>query len=359
MLFDTVGLNEGSAGTVPAAEAEENLKGLLRELMNPRSDGIGLLVYCVRSVRVSRALLRNYNLFYSAICRKKVPIVIVVTGLENQEPTMDSWWGSNGEEFKRCGMHFEDHACVTTLHHLDIPDVFAQRIAESRDTLRSLILTNCSEWKADESWFKLSFAEVRNVISDRWNTGRSSPRTLVIYDPSQKEVEIARGIHCVMETGFVHIDGVKYQVHSVTKPKSLTPTSNVEADLLIYYTHADEEDGARERFGTFCAAYRGNLIPVIVVVKGLDSSKAAQEWVERHLMQNGAGRPFAAFIPAGNLRDRNAEKELQELIQCSCLDRREGRGEGLHKSIVNFLGRWLGEGRKSSVMTQAVATSIS
>ena len=167
MLFDTVGLNEGSAGTVPAAEAEENLKSLLRELMNPRSDGIGLLVYCVRSVRVSRALLRNYNLFYSAICRKKVPIVIVVTGLENQMPTMDSWWDTNEKEFNNYGMHFEDHACVTTLqHHSEIADVFTQRITESSDKLRSLILNNCSEWKADESWLKLSLAAVRNMISD-------------------------------------------------------------------------------------------------------------------------------------------------------------------------------------------------
>jgi len=113
ILFDTVGLDEGTAGTVPAAEAVENLKSLLRELMSPRSNGIGLLVYCVRSVRLSRVLLRNYNLFYSVICRKKVPIVVVVTGLENQEPTMDSWWDANETVFKKYGIYFEDHACVS------------------------------------------------------------------------------------------------------------------------------------------------------------------------------------------------------------------------------------------------------
>ncbi|OAX31696.1 hypothetical protein K503DRAFT_870523 [Rhizopogon vinicolor AM-OR11-026] len=147
VLYDTVGLDEGTAGTVPAAEAEENLKSLLRELVGSGSNGISLLVYCVRSVRVSRALLRNYNLFYSAICRKKVPVVIVVTGLENQESTMDSWWDTNGMVFKKFGMYFEDHACVTTLRDSpDIPDVFAHRITESRDILRGLILNNCSEY---------------------------------------------------------------------------------------------------------------------------------------------------------------------------------------------------------------------
>jgi len=347
VLFDTVGLDEGTAGTVPAAEAVENLKSLLRELMNAGSGGIGLLVYCVRSVRIGRALLRNYNLFYSAICRKKVPIVIVVTGLENQVPTMDSWWDTNEKEFNNYGMHFEDHACVTTLqNHSEIADVFTQRITESSDKLRSLILNNCSEWKADESWLKLSLAEVRNMISDRWNIGRSSPSTLVVCDPSRKDVEIARGLHCAVESCLVRINEVKYQVYSVTEPKSPTWTSSIQANLLIYYACADEQDGARQRFRTFCAAYHGNLVPVIVVVKGLDSSKAAREWVDRHLIENGAGRPFVAFAPDGDHRNQIAEQELQELIQHSCLIRREGRGVGAYKSIVKFLGKLLREGRR-------------
>jgi len=340
-----VGLDEGTAGTVPAAEAVENLKSLLRELMSPRSNGIGLLVYCVRSVRLSRALLRNYNLFYSAICRKKVPIVVVVTGLENQEPTMDSWWDANETVFKKCGMYFEDHACVTTLRNgSNIPDVFAQRITESHETLRRLISNNCSEWTADESWFKLSFADVRNMISNRWNSGGSPPSTLIICDPSQKEMRIANGIYGVVETCFLRIGGVKYQVHMVPEPESPISTSSIEADLLIYHARADEGPVARRKFNTFCSAYRGSVIPVIVVVQGLNDSKAAQDWVERYLAQNGGGRPFSTFVPTGRVRDRIAEQELQELIQRSCLIRSEGKGDGIHKSIVNFLGRWAAVG---------------
>jgi GTP-binding protein EngB required for normal cell division len=332
VLFDTVGLDEGTAGTVPAAEAEANLKSLLRELMSPGSNGIGLLVYCVRSVRVSRALLRNYNLFYSAICRKKVPIVVIVTGLENQEPDMESWWNANGREFKRCGMHFEDHACVTTLRkHPGIPDVFTQRITDSRENLRTLILNNCSEWIADTSWLALSFSDVRNMINGRWNGERSLPPTLIIYDPSRKEIEIALGIYGDVETCSLHIGGVKYQVHLVPDPVSNPHISSIEADLLIFYAHTDDEFTARQRFGSFCAAYRGNMVPIIVVVKGLDNNKAAQEWVERWLMHNGAGRSFSTFAPAGDLRNPLAEQELRELIQQSCLIRSEKKGRGIHK----------------------------
>jgi hypothetical protein len=307
--------------------------------MSPGLDGISLLVYCVRSVRVSRALLRNYNLFYSAICRKKVPIVVVVTGLENQDPTMDSWWDTNGGEFKRCGMHFEDHACVTTLRkHPDIPGVFTQRITESRENLRALILNNCSKWTADANWLALSFADVRNLISGRRNNEKSSPPTLIIYDWSQKEVKIAHGIHGVVESCSARIGRMKYHVHHVFEPVQTPQTSSIAADLLIFYAHANEQSTARQRFDTYCAAYRGNMVPIIVIVKGLNAIKAAQEWVEQHLItQSGAGRPFVTFSPADDLRDRNAEQELQELIQQSCLIRSEGKSGGIYKTLVNFL----------------------
>jgi predicted GTPase len=160
VLFDTVGLDEGTGGTVPAAEAEAELKSLLRGLTSPRSNGIGLLVYCVGcgkdSGRIS-SLLRNYNRVYSTICRKKVPIVVVVTGLESYEPDMESWWSANQDKFAECGMDFEDHACVTTLDNKSaITESERLRIAESRESLRTLIVKNYVEWAGDASWFNLS-----------------------------------------------------------------------------------------------------------------------------------------------------------------------------------------------------------
>ncbi|KAG1741961.1 hypothetical protein EDB19DRAFT_687329 [Suillus lakei] len=249
-LYDTAGLNEGTAGTVPAAKAEEKLKSLLHELMGPGSDGISLLVYCVRSTRARHALTRNYNMFFSAICRKKVPIVLVVTGLEN-EPVMENWWKINGQEFDKRGMHFEDHACVTTLHkHPGIPDVFDNRIAESSDILRDLIVNNCSEWAVDDSWFKRSFADVRHMFSDRWNSERSSPSTLIICDSSPKEeLEILPCVRGTMQSCLASIGRKIYQVYRVPQPE---PNSRVEGrlegDLLIYYARASEHSTARPEF---------------------------------------------------------------------------------------------------------------
>lgn len=104
VLFDTAGLGEGSAGTVPDPEAKRQLKNLLRQLMSSRSpsDGIDLLVYCVSSSRMPglTTIVQTYDMFYSRTCRKKVPIVIVITGLEN-EPNMESWWDENKGRFER------------------------------------------------------------------------------------------------------------------------------------------------------------------------------------------------------------------------------------------------------------------
>lgn len=316
VLFDTAGLNEGNAGGVPAAKAEKELKRLLCGLMSPGSDGIGLLVYCVRSTRARQALIRNYNLFYSVICRKKVPIVVVVTGLEN-ETDMRGWWYANAKEFKSRGMHFQDHACVTTLHkHAGISDVFTRRIAESREIVRNLVVNNCSEWAVDKTWFKQSFADAQYVMRHNWNSERSSPPTLIIYGSSPKE-----------EEDLVRFGGETYRVCPVRLLESTSSAGGGhEGDLLIYYAHADTLSVARQSFREFSAAYRGNMVPVVVVVKGLNDRKSARQWVERHIMHHGAGLLFSTFSPAGDLGDnslrRQADQDLHDLIRQSCLVRR-------------------------------------
>ncbi|KAG1748195.1 P-loop containing nucleoside triphosphate hydrolase protein [Suillus lakei] len=336
VLFDTAGLNEGNIGAVPAAKAEKELKSLLRGLMSPGSDGIGLLVYCVRSTRARQALIRNYNLFYSTICRKKVPIVVVVTGLEN-ETDMQSWWHTNAKEFKSRRMYFQDHACVTTLHrHPGISDVFTHRIAESRDIMRNLIVRNCSEWAVDDTWFKQSFADARKMIRHSWISERSSPSTLIICGSSQKE-----------EEDLVRFGGEAYQVFRVPQPELTSSAGGGhEGDLLIYYAHAETLSAAREMFRAFYTAYRGSMVPVVIVVKGLKDRKSARQWVEQYIMHHGAGLLFSTFAPAGDLGDdslrRQAEQDLQDLIRQSCLIRSVVKGGGIIKRFARLLGRnWL------------------
>lgn len=151
VLLDTAGLNEGNEGTVPAAKAEKQLKSLLRELISSGSDGIGLLVYCVHSTSAPHALAHAYNMVYAGVCQKRVPIVVVITGLE-REARMENWWDTNEEKFKSRGMQFADHACVTALQEYPgISDVFTRRIKESSEILRNLCCQQLLGFGADDS----------------------------------------------------------------------------------------------------------------------------------------------------------------------------------------------------------------
>ncbi|KAF7975259.1 hypothetical protein HWV62_10132 [Athelia sp. TMB] len=108
-LWDTVGLNEGVTGKVPAKDAIIALYKLLDGL----ADGVSLLVYCVRAPRITEMTVKNYEMFYKGFCKEKIPIVLLVTGLEMEEPFMASWWPKNGHAFERQDMHFRDQGCIT------------------------------------------------------------------------------------------------------------------------------------------------------------------------------------------------------------------------------------------------------
>ncbi|KAG2131415.1 uncharacterized protein EDB93DRAFT_1311603 [Suillus bovinus] len=110
-LFDTVGLGEGPEGTVPDKDARRVLKKLIRSLL--KQTGIHLLMYCVRGVRATKALCRNYDLIYSEV-KERIPVVLVATSLEDKGPEMEQWWRDNERSISDFGMTFAGHACITT-----------------------------------------------------------------------------------------------------------------------------------------------------------------------------------------------------------------------------------------------------
>ena len=109
-VYDTIGLGEHSGGTVDNHKAVVNLYYLLVSLFN--SGGVNLLVFVMKCGRVTETIQKNYELFYKIFCDSKVQIVIVVTGCENVEVAMDTWWTDNEPSFTKAGMTFAGHACV-------------------------------------------------------------------------------------------------------------------------------------------------------------------------------------------------------------------------------------------------------
>ncbi|OAX36643.1 hypothetical protein K503DRAFT_721067 [Rhizopogon vinicolor AM-OR11-026] len=108
-IFDTAGIDEGDDG-VPRTEAIAGLYKLIIGL----NGGINLLMLCMRGPRIKNATHRNWKAFYEILCKKQVPAVLAVTGLENME-NMDDWWWDNRDKFEKQGIRPDATACITAI----------------------------------------------------------------------------------------------------------------------------------------------------------------------------------------------------------------------------------------------------
>ena len=145
-IWDTAGLNGGTFSRIHAAIADRNLRRFLSKLQ--KKGELDLLIYCVRASRTTQALVRHYKKFYSSVCKRSVPVVVIVTCLENTPGEMDSWWQRNVGNFGKLGMVFAGHACVTTIADDpgDTASLRARREYSGR-AVRSLIYENCRPHK--------------------------------------------------------------------------------------------------------------------------------------------------------------------------------------------------------------------
>ncbi len=212
-LWDTIGLNEGEQGNVSAERAIESLQELVRNL---QSGGVSLLVYCIRGTRLRDIVKINYDLFHTIICAAQVPIVVAVTGLENEDD-MEDWWRDNVQDFDDRGMHFAGHACITTAKGKIMEDgrhMFEEEYDQSVKLVRDLIISCCPEtsWKSDSSkWFGNIIESMRQMyaVSGSGNQARPVAYTPSIdpqahYDRSRQEPEghghtVAGGTHYLLE----------------------------------------------------------------------------------------------------------------------------------------------------------------
>ena len=146
-IWDTPGLNEGEAGNVPDQEAFKQLYSLV----NRWGSDIPLIVYCIRGSRLTDMARVNYDLFYGIICEGKVPIVLVVTGLELGNE-MDQWWGHNVKLIERMGMAFEGYACVTTTKGSG--GIYEDKFRVSQDRVWALLKEhgNGVPWTPGRKW---------------------------------------------------------------------------------------------------------------------------------------------------------------------------------------------------------------
>jgi len=104
VFYDTAGLNEAEAGTVPSPVAIDNLLKLLKLTTN----GFNLLIYVTRRGPILTTDTNNYKLFIDILTSSKIPCICLVTNCENVEPNMSAYGPKHRSNFERNGMIFAD-----------------------------------------------------------------------------------------------------------------------------------------------------------------------------------------------------------------------------------------------------------
>ncbi|KAF8551304.1 hypothetical protein OG21DRAFT_1499212 [Imleria badia] len=328
-LWDTTGLDEGSQGAVPARIAENNLKVLIQRLADSGGTGIHLVIYCIRGTRLTKALKRNYDLFYGTVCQKKVPVALVVTGLEYQEDEMETWWTANEASLRRNGMRFDAHACVTTLD-VDDADIRARR-SDSKRRLHDLLMEYARRrpWKIEDSL--ISWSLFRDILHGVSSTRKKTTQRVIIYDDTAS---------CRTDTRLIGDRQVEYELIYVDKPLTRPPSGKLPA-VLVFYTSPLLDTGISlndlASLRSFHYAAGGKTCPVIVVLRGCQGDQLAQAcWDDV--------APRYPGILAWPIADE--QLDLHAMIEKWCMEHVEDKPSRLHKAymaIIEFfqaMGRW-------------------
>jgi len=152
-VFDTVGFEEPGFGMNKYLDVIANAYNLIAKLRN--EGGIHLLLFCVRAGRFSATIQNNYRLVYEWLCEKKVPIVLVLTGLE-REKNMDDWWTRYKPTFDKYEIFVDSHACITAADGLE--GRHQQLYEQSRRLIRQLAIQHTHDSQAanpgGEVWYR-------------------------------------------------------------------------------------------------------------------------------------------------------------------------------------------------------------
>ena len=331
-VWDTAGLDEGTRGRVPPEVAEKNLTRLLHELRS--ANGIHLLVYCIRGSSVRKSLARNYVIFYSAICRKKVPIVAVVTGLENEPASMDDWWIKGEKELAKYKMRFDDHACVTTIDMQKAAGtVFQERSIESQRLVRQLIIENCrravTRPPSDTNAFiKAALNDFRSVVRFGWENVQ--PLCNVVY--CQTDIFLFQsGVFGDVKKISSQINGRSFIFQNAgdLSERYITPRmSKGGADLLIFTGRMSESN--KQRFHEFYTSCNGEVCPLLIVTE----SDFVEMWKE-HVDALGIGARVEP-IPLSS-KGGETQANLCDKIDELCLVR--GPARYRRNNLLRFFGR--------------------
>jgi predicted GTPase len=348
-LFDTAGLDEGSQGAVPNTQARNALKNLFQTLTKKH-----ILIYCVQGTKYASALKRNYELLSTV--KGYVPVILVVTGLENREPEMEDWWRNNERSFSDLGMNFAGHACITALAINESDTKVKQRREQSYQTVCNLIERCCRK---------------NIVLFGASGVGKSSVVNLMAGKEVAKASLSLKPCTLHWKDYAIDFDGVSYKVfdtvgledpqlgmkeyldsveNAYTLVKELDKQGGI--DLLLYCIRAGRMTGTlQSNYRLFHEFLCEKKVPIVLAITNLEREQRMEDWWDReHQSFQSYGIHVAGHVcitaadglPAGTQRDHYEESRLKirDLVKRFTADGQRQAwvgGDGLFVSLMRRL----------------------
>lgn len=317
-----------------ALVTEKNLKLLVRGIK--QTAGLDLLFFCFRAGRPKIRHARSYNLFYAAICRKKVPVAIVVLG---PEEGADTWWQRNEPDLRRKGFRFDGHVYIAC-NPCQLPS--GDLDTDARHQLIHLMKKEYTSgnWKIGDNAFWVTVSNVRAVVGElSWPT-----TTVVVCDTTRQGVfvDIAPGVQSSLRSSVSHkrehrfqqVDPQSFSLISSQSPSDIqtriSDQVNKGIGLIMFFMPAEEPD--RETWKTlerFHSIYKGGITPFIVVVHGVPERRLAEDFwraAPPHIKRRiGAYLTYHPGPSASPEAQTVAQEVIVEMIQDRCLADLGGR----------------------------------
>lgn len=315
-----------------ALVTEKNLKLLVRGVR--QTAGIDLLVFCFRAGRPKIRHARNYNLFYAAICRKKVQVAVVVLGPEEGAAT---WWQRNEQHLRQRGFLFDRHVYISC-------DPCRPRVSNGDldDATRHQLIDLVQEEHTSGSWnigdhpFWVTVPNVRAVVGElSWPT-----TTVIVCDTTRQDAfdviapcvqsSLRRAVSPQREHRFQQVDPqslspvtVSQSAGNICQPR-IVDQGNRGISLIMFFMRANEPDDETWRtLERFYSIYKGGITPLIVVVYGAPERKLAEDfwWAAPCHIRRRIGA-YLTYHPGPNASSEAqavAQEIMIDMIQHRCL----------------------------------------
>lgn len=164
-IYDTAGVDGNRMNPNGFLDAVANADKLMKELRV--NGGAHLLLYCIKAGRIPPTFVTNYRLFYEFFFEEKVPVALIVTHLEREDP-MDDWYTRNKGSFDRHAVKCVDHACITAAANLD--PKYRKKYDISKTEVCGLITRHQDtvvDWNGGDGWLARFIGKLKDLLTGR------------------------------------------------------------------------------------------------------------------------------------------------------------------------------------------------